>query len=545
MQRISAELLQRMVMAGAVHLERNRAAVDALNVFPVPDGDTGTNMNLTLQAVVKAIRQLQNPTVGKLAGACATGSLMGARGNSGVILSQLFRGFGKFLEGKGQEITILELIQALQSGVDTVYKAVRKPVEGTILTVMRESVQATERVAKRSDDLPAVLRTLVGQAEKTLAKTPDLLPVLKQQGVVDAGGQGLVFIFQGFLAVAEGREEQLVVEAAPVAVPTSLVPEHEAGFEEILFAYCTEFLVKSPTVGEEQLHDELEQLGDSLLVVGDSELIKVHVHTNDPGLALQTGLRYGQLTGIKVENMKEQHSSLYGPEQPAVAPPVEQPMKRLGVVAVVAGAGLQDIYRSLGVDAIVSGGQTMNPSTEDLAKAVEAVRATEVLILPNNKNIIMAAEQVQELTVQPVHVVPTTTVPQGLGALMSFNPEAEDVEAMLRNMERNMRQVKSGQITIAVRDHSCAAGDVKEGDFIGILEKDIVCFGRDLMTVALQLTEAMVDEDAGLVSIFAGEDVKEREAQALAARLEQLYPDLEIEQRMGGQPVYHYLLSVE
>lgn len=539
MQKIAAELLQRMLLLGALNLENNRAAVDALNVFPVPDGDTGTNMNLTLQAVVKAIRQLSGPTVGKLANACATGSLMGARGNSGVILSQLFRGFGKSLEGKGQEISALEMAQALQAGVDTVYKAVRKPVEGTILTVMRESAKAAERVAKRNNEPVAVLRALVNQAEKTLAKTPDLLPVLKQQGVVDAGGQGLVLIYQGFLSAAEGRGE-----FAPVAVvvqPTPAAPERESVFEEIKFAYCTEFMVKSPTVSEDKLHDELDELGDSLMVVGDAELIKVHVHTNDPGLALQTGLKYGQLIGVKVENMKEQHSSLYQVEDKIEV----QPVKPLGVVAVVPGTGLQEIYRSLGVDAIVSGGQTMNPSTEDLARAVESIRAEHVLILPNNKNIIMAAEQVQELTVQRVHVVPTYTLPQGLGALMSFNPEAEDIEAMLRNMERNMRQVRSGQITIAVRDHSCPAGDVREGDFIGISEKDIVCFGHDLSAVALQLVERMISDDAGLVSLFFGQDVSEAEAKALADQLEGCYPDLEIEWRAGGQPVYHYIISVE
>ncbi len=539
MQKISAELLQRMLLEGAANLENNRAAVDALNVFPVPDGDTGTNMNLTLQAVVKAIAGLNQPSVGQVATACSTGSLMGARGNSGVILSQLFRGFGKFLADKGQDVSAADFVAALQTGVNTVYKAVRKPVEGTILTVMRESVKAAESVARRTNDPLAVIQSLVNQSEKTLAKTPELLAVLKQQGVVDAGGQGLVFIFQGFLAAAQGRR---ISQVAPTPITTPLVEHALLGSsDEIEFGYCTEYMIAHPTITEDDLHDQLERLGDSLLVVGDTTLLKVHVHTNDPGLALQTGLKYGQLTGIKVENMREQHSSLYGAGQVDNL----QPPKPLGVVAVVAGAGLQEIYRSMGVDAIVSGGQTMNPSTEDLAKAVESVRAEQVLILPNNKNVVMAAEQVQDLIVGRVHVIHSVTVPQGLSALMSYNPESENVPAMVAAMERNLRQVKSGQVTIAVRDHSCPAGEVKEGDYIGIVEGDIVCFGSDLSAVTVTLIEQMVDEDDGLISIFSGQDISEAELNALTGDLSERHPDVEIECHVGGQPVYHYLISVE
>ncbi len=541
MQRISAELLQRMLLQGAANLESNRAAVDALNVFPVPDGDTGTNMNLTLQAVVRAISQLKDPTVGQLASACATGSLMGARGNSGVIMSQLFRGFGKYLGDKGPSVSVVEFQNALQAGVDTVYKAVRKPVEGTILTVMREAVKAAESVSRRTNDPVAMLKTLVSQAEKTLARTPELLAVLKQQGVVDAGGQGLVHIFHGFLAAAEGREIVHVVQPVVPLAPTPIIQPDAAPFEEIQFAYCTEFMIKQPTVGEDDLHFELDKMGDSLLVVGDDTLLKVHVHTNDPGTALQIGLKYGQLTGIKVENMQEQHSALYYTEQPAELPPP----KHVGVVAVVAGEGLQEIYRSMGVDAIVAGGQTMNPSTEDLARAVESVRAEHVLILPNNKNIIMAAEQVQDLIVGRVHVIPSRTLPQGLAALMSYNPEADDVDAMANVMERNLKQVKSGQVTIAVRDHTCPAGDVKQGHFIGILENEIVSFGPGLSDVVAHLVAQMIGEEDGLISLFSGQDVPETEAVALADLLTGRYPDLEIERRTGGQPVYHYIVSVE
>jgi DAK2 domain fusion protein YloV len=540
MQRITAELLQRMLLQGAASLEHNRAAVDALNVFPVPDGDTGTNMNLTLQAVVKAIVGLNQPSIGQVATACSTGSLMGARGNSGVILSQLFRGFGKHLADKGQEISASDFVAALQAGVDTVYKAVRKPVEGTILTVMRESAKAAEGVARRTHDPLAVMQTLVSQSERTLARTPEMLPVLKQQGVVDAGGQGLVFIYQGFLAAVQGKEISQVAPP-PIIAPVESLPAELGSLEEIEFGYCTEFMIRQPAINEDSLHDQLEKLGDSLLVVGDDTLLKVHVHTNDPGLALQIGLKYGQLTGIKVENMREQHSSLYssGPTETL------QPPKPLGVVAVVAGEGLQAIYRSMGVDAIVSGGQTMNPSTEDLAKAVESVRAEQVLILPNNKNVVMAAEQVQDLIVGRVRVIPSVTLPQGLAALMSYNPESENVEAMVAAMERNLRQVKSGQVTTAVRDHSCPAGEVKEGDYIGILESEIVCFGPSLPAVTADLIARMVDDDDGLISIFSGQVVSEAELNTLASDLSKLHPDMEIECHVGGQPVYHYLISVE
>ncbi len=538
MQRIDAALLKQMLLQGAQSLENNRARVDALNVFPVPDGDTGTNMNLTLQAVVKAITQAKDATVGSVGAACATGSLMGARGNSGVILSQLFRGFGRYLDGK-DTITGAELIAALETGVQTVYKAVRKPVEGTILTVMRESVKTATVTARRQSDLVVILQTLIEQAEKTLAKTPDMLPVLKQAGVVDAGGQGLVFIFHGFLSAAQGKEIGAPVDTVlptPIIVPAA---SEELDTADIEFGYCTEFLIKAPTIDEDRLHEALEPHGDSLLVVGDDQLLKVHIHTNNPGLALELGIKHGQLTGIKIENMREQHTSLHQDAKAALPP------KPVGIVSVVAGDGLEEIFRSLGVDRIVSGGQTMNPSTEDLARAAKAVHAEQILILPNNKNIIMAAEQVQELLDRPVHVLPSRTLPQGLAALMSYNPEAADVKSMLQNMDRNMRQVKTGQVTVAVRDHSCPAGDIKEGDFIGIKEGDIVVFGRELQQMTIGLVEQMVDEDSGLISVFYGEDVAEEAAQALAEQLSALFPDLEIELRAGGQPVYHYIISVE
>lgn len=538
MQRIDAVLFTQMLLQGAQNLELNRARVDALNVFPVPDGDTGTNMNLTLQSVVKAVSQVKDPTVGLLGAACATGSLMGARGNSGVILSQLFRGFGRYLEGR-ETITGAELIAALEAGVETVYKAVRKPVEGTILTVMRESVKAAGFVARRQSDLVVILQALIEQAEKTLAKTPDMLPVLKQAGVVDAGGQGLVFIFHGFLSAAQGKEVGAPTETATPIVTFIPAAQDQLDTADIKYAYCTEFLIKAPTTDEDELHQIMEAHGDSLMVVGDSQLLKVHIHTNNPGLALELALKYGELTGIKIENMKEQHTNLH---QDADAP---VPAKKVGVVSVVAGAGLEEIFRSLGVDRVVSGGQTMNPSTEDLARAAKAVNAEQILILPNNKNIIMAAEQVQELLDRPVYVLPSRTLPQGLAALMSYNPEATDVKGMLLNMDRNMRQVRTGQVTVAVRDHSCDAGDIKEGNFIGIKEGEIAVFGQDLPNVAIGLAERMVDEDSGLISIFYGEEVMEEAAQALADQMGELFPDLEIELRSGGQPVYHYIISVE
>ncbi len=540
MKIIKADLFKQMLLMGAHYLERNRAAVDALNVFPVPDGDTGTNMNLTLQAVVKAVSQVNEPHVGKLAAASATGSLMGARGNSGVILSQLFRGFGRHLQDMA-EISALDLAQALVTGSETVYKAVRKPVEGTMLTVMREASHAAAKAASKKNELLPTLRALIDQAESTLAKTPEMLPVLKQAGVVDAGGQGLLYIFKGWLAAASGEVAE-EVSSQPVVESALPIQPSIAGAEDIAFGYCTEFLIRSPRVSEEKLQQELEPLGDSLLVVGDASIIKVHIHTNDPGQALQIGLAYGELSGIKIDNMREQHTELHFHD--AVVMPVE-PLKPVGVIAVACGDGMAEIFSSLGVDAVVTGGQTMNPSTEDLATAATRVRAEQIVILPNNKNIIMAAEQVAEVIDKPVHVVPTRSLPQGLSALMSYDAEATDVDAMVARMAKSMTQVKSGQVTVAVRDHNGNAGKIKEGDFIGILEDEIVVFGDQLEQVTSDLVEAMVDEDAGLLSLFFGEDVSEEEAQAITDRLAAAFPDLEVELRGGGQPIYHFIIAVE
>lgn len=539
MQNIQADLFKQMLLMGAHNLERNRAAVDALNVFPVPDGDTGTNMNLTLQAVVKAVTQVSEPHVGKLAAASATGSLMGARGNSGVILSQLFRGFGRHLQDM-PEITALDLVQALVVGTETVYKAVRKPVEGTMLTVMREASKAATKAASKNNELLPTLRVLVEQGEVTLAKTPEMLPVLKQAGVVDAGGQGLVCIFKGWLAAARGEaiEElttQPVAELSLVAEPTL------TSADDIEFGYCTEFLILAPSVSEDTLHTELESLGDSLLVVGDASLLKVHVHTNNPGQALQIGLAYGQLSGIKIENMREQHTALHHANETEPA----EPPKPVGVIAVAFGTGMAEIFTSLGVDAIVTGGQTMNPSTEDLAKAANAVAAEQIIILPNNKNIVMAAEQVAEVIDKPVHVIPTRSLPQGLSALMSYSNDPYDFDAMIASMTKNMRQVKSGLVTVAVRDHNGSAGMIKEGDYIGILESDIVVFGAELEQVAYDLVDSMVDEESGLLSIFYGEDVTLEVAKTVADRLEVAFPDLELELRSGGQPIYHFVIAIE
>lgn len=542
MQRIDADLFRRMLLAGARCLEQNRATVDALNVFPVPDGDTGTNMNLTMQSVVQAILAEQEPHVGRLGAACASGSLMGARGNSGVILSMFFRGFGRYLEGK-ESISSLQLVEAMQQGVDTVYKAVRKPVEGTILTVMRESAQAGLIAARRHDDVAHVMQAVVRQAEEALRHTPELLPVLKQAGVVDAGGQGLVFIYHGFLDAVEGRAIPTVSEPVPPVEPTLDRPLDTA---DIKFAYCTEFMIKSPRINEADMHQLLEPLGDSLLVLGDAQVLKVHVHTNDPGLALQTGLKYGELTGIKIENMKEQHTALYSQETvPAQEINAAEPPKLVGVVAVVAGDGMAEIFQSFGVDVIVRGGQTMNPSTEELRQAVDEVNAEHVIILPNNKNIIMTAEQVSEVTDKKVHVIPTRTLPQGLGALLGYVAEPGDLGVMLGNMERNSLQVKSGQVATAVRDHSCPVGEVKQGDYIGMFEKEIDVIGYELPEVVLDTIARMVDDDSGVITLFYGEGVSAEDAADLAARVEALYPDLEVEVHSGGQPVYHYIISVE
>jgi len=536
-----------MFISGARNLEINKAAVDALNVFPVPDGDTGTNMNLTLQAVVKALDKGEHTTCAQVAQSVATGSLMGARGNSGVILSQLFRGFSRAAERK-ETMNGVDFALALMTGVETAYKAVGRPVEGTILTVSREAAKLAQSKARTEQDIERLLQATIEQAEKTLAKTPDMLPVLKRAGVVDAGGQGLIHIYKGFLLALEGKDIS-PVQIAPTPAPVKVAPESERrsiSAETIEFQYCTELLILKPKVEDHVLRQALEAKGhyDSLLVVGDDDVIKVHVHTNHPGQVLEMALKHGELSGIKIENMKEQHEHTHWAEEFSEEPrPAEG--KIIGVVAVAAGPGLGEVFRSLGVDVVVEGGQTMNPSTEDLAAAVNSLACDIAVILPNNKNIIMAAEQVKELTQKQIAVVASRTVPQGLAAMLSYEPETPDLERIVKAMQRRMNGVKTGQVTYAVKSYSSDVGEIREGDILGLNDKGIDTVGQDVSEVALQLLNNMVTDDDGIISLFYGADVSEEEARALADRITEQFPNCQLDFCSGGQPFYYYIFAVE
>lgn len=541
-KQIDAILLRRMFLTGARSLEMNKESVDALNVFPVPDGDTGTNMNLTLQAVVRALDKPGQNTCSQVAQAVASGSLMGARGNSGVILSQLFRGFSKALERK-EVLAGTDFAAALVAGVETAYKAVGRPVEGTILTVAREAAKFAQSKARAENDLVKLMRLTIEQAEKTLARTPEMLPVLKKAGVVDAGGQGLVHIYRGFLLALEGKE----LGTSPTLVAPKLKPDTKKGAFEaefIEFLYCTEFLIMKPKVPDHVLRQSLESHGDSLLVVGDDDVIKVHVHTNHPGAVIELALEHGELSGVKIENMKEQHEHTHwAQEEVRASPPGEG--KTIGVVAVASGKGLSEIFRSLGVDVVVEGGQTMNPSTEDLAAAVNSLACDHAVILPNNKNIIMAAEQVKEVTQKHVAVVSSRTIPQGLAAMLSYEPESPDLERVWKAMQRRMNGVKTGQVTYAVKSYSSDAGEIEEGDILGLNDKGIDTVGKEVPEVALQLLVNMVTDDDGVISLFYGSDVSEANAKALAERIRVQFPHCQLDFCCGGQPFYYYIFSVE
>ena len=543
---IDAPLLRRMFIAGARNLEMNKEAVDALNVFPVPDGDTGTNMNLTLQAVVKALDKGDLTTCAQVAQAVATGSLMGARGNSGVILSQLFRGFARAAERK-DTMTSVDFALALISGVEIAYKAVGRPVEGTILTVSREAAKTAQNKSRSESDIAKLLTATIEQAERTLAKTPEMLPVLKRAGVVDAGGQGLIHIYRGFLLAVEGKEISAPKPTPAMPAPKVSIPVRNViEMDTIEFLYCTELLILKPNVEDSVLRQDLEKKGhyDSLLVVGDGDVIKVHVHTNRPGEVLELAIRHGELSGLKIENMKEQHQHTHWAEEYMETPrPGEG--KSIGVVAVAAGPGLGDVFRSLGVDVIVEGGQTMNPSTEDLAAAVNSLACDSAVILPNNKNIIMAAEQVKELTSKHVLVVGSRTVPQGLAAMLSYESESTELERVSKAMQRRMNGVKTGQVTYAVKSYSSDVGEIREGDIIGLNDKGIDIVGQHVSDVALQLLVNMVTEDDGIISLFYGADISEKDAHILADLITERFPNCQLDFCSGGQPFYYYIFAVE
>lgn len=555
MTKITTSLLQEMVQAAATRLGKQVEYVNSLNVFPVPDGDTGTNMGMTMDNGAKEVADKPATTVGQVGQILSKGLLMGARGNSGVITSQLFRGFGQSIKDK-VELDGKDLAAAFQSGVEVAYKAVMKPVEGTILTVSRGAATAALKKAEQTDDAVEVMRATVEGAKRALAKTPDLLPVLKEVGVVDSGGQGLVYIYEGFLAALTG--EYIASEdfqPTPANMGEMINAEHHksvAGHvatEDITFGYCTEIMValgQGPTAVKDFNYEEfqgyLSTLGDSLLVVNDDEIVKVHVHTEDPGLVMQEGLKYGMLVKVKVDNMREQHSAELQKE--AAKPATSQPQKDFGLIAVVAGQGLSDIFTSQGVDYVISGGQTMNPSTEDILTAIEAVNAKQVIILPNNKNIFMAAQSAAEVAEIPALVVETRTVSQGFTSLLAFNPEAslEDNHAA---MTASLSDVVSGSVTLAVRDTTIDGLEIRENDILGMVDGKILVSTPDMVEALRATFDKMVNEDSEIAMIYVGEDGDQEVAEDLAAYLEDKFEDLEVEIHQGDQPVYPYLFSVE
>lgn len=555
MSKITTSLLQEMVEAAATRLDKQAEYVNSLNVFPVPDGDTGTNMGMTMDNGAKAVSDQTASTVGEVGQILSKGLLMGARGNSGVITSQLFRGFGQSIKGK-IELDGKDLASAFQSGVEVAYKAVMKPVEGTILTVSRGAAIAAIKKAESTDDAVEVMRAALEGAKAALAKTPEMLPVLKEVGVVDSGGQGLVFIYEGFLSALTG--EYIASEdfqATPATMTEMINAEHHksvAGHvatEDIKFGYCTEIMValkQGPTYVKdfdyEEFRNYLSNLGDSLLVVNDDEIVKVHVHTEDPGLVMQEGLKYGALVKVKVDNMRNQHDAQVQKEE-AVGTEQSAP-KDFALITVVAGDGLADIFKSQGVDYVISGGQTMNPSTEDIVKAIEQVNAKNVIILPNNKNIFMAAQSAAEVVDVNAAVVETRTVPQGFTSLLAFDP-SQSIEANVEAMTASLADVTSGSVTLAVRDTTIDGLEIHENDILGMVDGKILVSTPDMDQALLDTFDKMIDEDSEIVMIYVGEEGNKEQAQTIADKLEAAHEDIEVEIFQGDQPVYPYIFSVE
>ena len=560
---INSKLLARMFLAGAKNLDSKKDWINELNVFPVPDGDTGTNMTMTIMSAAKEVSSLTEPTMAELAKAISSGSLRGARGNSGVILSQLFRGFCKVIK-EYDEIDVTILCEACQKAVETAYKAVMKPKEGTILTVAKGAAEKALELSDETEDVVTFVEEVIKQAEYVLDQTPEMLPVLKQAGVVDSGGQGLVQVLKGAYDALIGKEIDYTIEGAPTgAAPAKISAETEA---EIKFGYCTEFIIvlNAPmSDNEEHAYKAfLESIGDSIVVVADDEIVKTHVHTNDPGLALQKALTFGSLSKIKIDNMREEHqeklikdSQKLAAQQKAEEEAYEaaqadektnnMPAKEMGFVSVSIGEGMNEVFRGLGVDYLIEGGQTMNPSTEDMLNAIEHVNAKTVFILPNNKNIIMAANQAVDLVEdKQIIVIPTKTIPQGVTALVNYIPD-HSAEENKEQMMAEIENVKTGQVTYAVRDTEIDGKTIKQNDFMGIGDKSILSVGTDLKATTLEMVDAMVDEESASVSIYFGSDSDEDSANELAAAIEEKYPDVEVEVNDGGQPIYYYVISVE
>ena len=547
---INAQMLSEMFLAGAANIEAKKEFINELNVFPVPDGDTGTNMSLTIMAAAKEVAALEKPTMDALAKAISSGSLRGARGNSGVILSQLFRGFTKAIK-ETKEIDVLTLAHALDKAKDTAYKAVMKPKEGTILTVAKGIADKALELVETTDDLDEFIPAVIAHAEYVLSKTPDMLPVLKEAGVVDSGGQGLLEVIKGAYDAFLGKEVDYTKIAPSTSVNmTKISAETHA---EIKFGYCTEFIIMTEKEFTDQDEMEfkayLESIGDSIVCVADDEIVKIHVHTNDPGLAIQRALTYGQLSRMKIDNMREEHEEKLIRDAEKIAKQEKAKekaeQKEYGFIAVSIGDGLNEVFRELGVDYIIEGGQTMNPSTDDMLTAIDEVNAKHVYIFPNNKNITLAANQAKSLVKdKEVIVIPTKTVPQGITAIINFVPDlsAEENEEIMLDA---IKAVKTGQVTFAVRDTSIDGKEIHVNDIMGIGDAGIISVGKEIAATTLEMLEALVDDESELISVYYGSDVSEEDAEALVAEIEERYPDVDIDAHSGGQPIYYYVIAVE
>ncbi|MCY8989190.1 DAK2 domain-containing protein [Bacillus atrophaeus] len=554
-RKLDGRAFAEMILSGSQNLSQNAGVVDALNVFPVPDGDTGTNMNLSMTSGAREVEHLETSDIGKVGIALSKGLLMGARGNSGVILSQLFRGFSKSIEQK-KEINANEFAAALQAGVDMAYKAVMKPVEGTILTVAKDAAKEAVAAAQKETDIIKLMEAVTEEAEASLNRTPDLLPVLKEVGVVDSGGKGLLCVYEGFLASLKG--ETVSAKTALPSLDDMVSAEHHKSAqsmmntEDIEYGFCTEVMVRldqdKREFNEETFRNDLSRFGDSLLVIADDTLAKVHVHAEEPGNVLNYAQNYGELIKIKIENMREQHTSIISQDlMPAdsgapVAPSTKK--QPYGIVTVAMGEGISELFKSIGASSVIEGGQTMNPSTEDIAEAVKSVNAEVVFILPNNSNIIMAANQAASVLEQQVFVIPAKTVPQGMSALLAFNPQQEP-EVNEANMLDAIQQVKSGQVTYSVRDTHIDGHDIKKGDFMGILNGTIIGSAEDQLAAAKMLLSEMIGEEDEIVTVLYGEDASAEEAAQLEEFLGDKFEDVEVEIHNGKQPLYSYIFAVE
>lgn len=549
MTTINAETLQKMFIAGAKNLEAKKEWINELNVFPVPDGDTGTNMTLTIMSAAKEVGAIAEPTMETIAKAISTGSLRGARGNSGVILSQLFRGFTREIK-KVDQIDVDVLSRACVKAVETAYKAVMKPKEGTILTVAKGMADKSCELVGESDDLVHVIDEIIKHGDYVLSQTPEMLPVLKQAGVVDSGGQGLMTVIKGAFDALLGKEIDYTLEPVQTA-GTKVTEEVPMDDVEIKFGYCTEFIInldkEMPKSEEKAFKEFLESIGDSIVLVADDEIVKVHVHTNEPGVAITKALTYGSLSRMKIDNMREEHQErlIKNAEKMAEQQKADEPRKKYGFVAVSVGEGLDEIFKGLNVDYIISGGQTMNPSTEDILNAVDKINADNIYVLPNNKNIILAAQQAESLIEDKnIIVVPSKTIPQGISAMIGFIPDnspEDNKEAMIDSMS----YVKTGEVTYAVRDTVIDDKEIKEGNIMGIGDEGILAVGEEIDDTTINMIKEMQDEESEIVSLYYGAEVTEEAANKLADKIAEALPEIEVEVYPGGQPIYYYIASVE